>query len=80
MASQIKAGTLLEEFERLVRRHDLTYFYSDDRASYNRGRESLARIEAVARELPRKDAVRVWNAVVDERIAEQHRAGFYWKE
>lgn len=69
-----------QEFEEMVRKHDLTYFYSDDRRSYHAGKASLARIEEAARSLPREVAVRIWNKVVDEKVSDPYRASLHWKE
>ncbi len=59
--------------------HDLTYSYSDDGRVYRRGSESLSRVKKMAESLPREDAVRIWNEVVDSKIAEGFRDQFYWR-
>lgn len=69
-----------EDFDKAVRKHDMTYFYSDARNAYRAGLESFKAIEKMAKRLPKRDAVRIWNSVVDERVAEGYREPFYWKE
>lgn len=68
------------EFKALVRKHDLTYNYSDDISAWRRGQESYDAILKAAKLLPRSEAVRIWNKVVDEKILDGHRQQFYWKE
>lgn len=69
----------LEQFETLCRQHDLTYQYSDDGSVYRRGRAEYSAIRSMAAQLPRPDAVRIWNAVVDTKIVEGSREQFYWR-
>lgn len=68
-----------QEFRTLCRQHDLTYEYSDDHFVWQRGSESLAKIRAKAKELPREVAVRIWNEVVDTKLVEDARPMFHWK-
>ena len=69
--------TTEDEFREMCRAHDLTYQYSDDGGVWRRGGASYARILAAAKELPREVAVRIWNEVVDTKLAEFARASFY---
>lgn len=69
----------LDEFHQLVRRHDLTHMYSDDGSVYRRGSAELEAIREAAKQFPREDAVRVWNAEVDRKMTEGFREEFYWK-
>lgn len=68
------------EFEALVRKHDLTYNYSDDGAVWRRGQASYEAIIKASKLLPRSEAVRIWNKVVDEKLVPSARQQFYWKE
>jgi hypothetical protein len=70
----------LEEFERMVRVHDLTYMYSDDGSVYRRGSESYAKILAEALNHPRADVVRIWNQVALEKLLSGYAESFLWKE
>ena len=54
----------IDEFRKLCQNHDLSYVYSDDGRVFNRGEAEYAAIRKMAHELPREDAVRVWNEVV----------------
>lgn len=65
-------------FQELVEKHDLTYDYSDDHRAWRRGHESHQEILRLAKALPREEACRIWNAMVDKRIREGHRHLFYW--
>lgn len=67
-----------EAFYELVKRHDLTYAHSDDHRIYERGRASLAKIEEAAKQLPPEVARRIWNEVVDLKLAPGTRESFYW--
>lgn len=69
----------LDEFEILVSKHDLTFMYSDDPYWYHRGNQELAEIKAFGAFLPREDVVRIWNQMVDRKLAEGYRESFYWK-
>lgn len=70
----------IEEFAQIVKRHDLTYEYSDDNYYYRQGQASYDAIVEAARHLPREDVVRIWNAEVDRKLnGDIHRIGFYWK-
>lgn len=69
----------VETFRKMCRAHDLTYQYSDDHGVWSRGSASETRVRAAAEQLPREDAVRVWNEVVDSKIAEFARKSFYWR-
>lgn len=69
-----------EEFTSLVDQHDLTFAYSDDGAVWRSGQAELFRIREEARNFPREDVVRVWNAKVDRTLVERARANFYWND
>ena len=71
--------TKLEEFEDRVKCHDLTHVYSDDHRVWQRGDFDLREIKELAKELPREDVVRIWNAQVDVTLSENARSSFYWK-
>lgn len=67
------------EFESLCRTHDLTYQYSDDHRVWKQGIEAYEEILQAAQLLPRHEAVRIWNEVVDEKIVPSVRQIFYWE-
>jgi hypothetical protein len=69
----------IEEFKTLVCRHDLTYEYSDDGSVWRRGREQRAKIEAAAKNFPREEVVKIWNAEVDRKLIPDAREQFYWR-
>lgn len=73
-------GTLLEDFEAMVAKHDLTYDFSDDGAVWRAGRASECRIREAAKKLPAEDVKRIWNAMVDKTLVESSRTTFYWKD
>lgn len=68
-----------EEFRKLCKNHDLTYEYSDDHRYWTKGNQTLAEVQAKAKELDREVAVRIWNEVVDQKIVEGRRDQWYWK-
>lgn len=68
-----------EEFKQMIRRHDLTYDYSDDHSVWSRGRASEAAIHEAAKRFPQDDVAKVWNEMVDKFLVEDARAPFYWK-
>lgn len=68
----------VEQFCSLVASHDLTYTFSDDSRSYDRGRAQLEAIERLKAEIPKDRAVAIWNNNVDRKLAEPYRADFYW--
>lgn len=70
----------LEDFERAVAAHDLTYSYSDDSRWWRAGEASYARIREAAKKFSREDVARIWNAAVDRKLVEAAREQFYWKE
>jgi hypothetical protein len=69
----------IEKFKTMVKNHDLTFSYSDDGEVYRRGSESLSKIKKIAETLPREEVVRVWNEIVDGKLAVGFRETFYWK-
>jgi hypothetical protein len=66
-----------EEFRKLCQQHDLTYEYSDDGSVWRRGCDSLAKVQAAAKQMDRAVAERIWNEVVDTKIREDSRASWY---
>ena len=71
--------TKLEEFKSLVQSHDLTYQYSDDHRAWSRGSRQFDQILALSKELPRTEAVKIWNENADAKLG-SHAQEFYWKE
>jgi hypothetical protein len=69
----------LEDFERRVKAHDLTFAYSDDGSVYSRGSADLYAIQEMAKQFPIEDVKRIWNAMVDAFLVESVRPDFYWK-
>lgn len=69
----------IELFEQLVRAHDLTYDWSDDSTKWRAGDNEYRAIQKLAMDLPRKEVVRIWNAVVDEKIRPETADLFYWR-
>ena len=69
-----------EDFESMCRLHDLTFEYSDDPEAWRLGLESLKEIKIKARAFDKEEVKRIWNKVVDEKVSEPYRAGFYWKD
>lgn len=67
----------LKEFEEMVRRHDLTFAYSDDHRHYTSGHKSLIAIRKASKEIPRADAIRIWNSICDEKL-NTGAEYFYW--
>lgn len=68
-----------DEFRTMCERHDLTFEYSDDGRVWRAGQASLNEVKEAAKELPREVAVRIWNEVVDSKLAEGYRSNWYWK-
>jgi hypothetical protein len=69
----------LEEFEREVNYHDLTYGYSDDHSVWQRGSAHYSKIVEAAKDFPREDVERIWNAMVDRFLKSDFRSQFYWR-
>ena len=68
----------IELFTQLVKEHDLTYDWSEDSTKWRAGDEQYRAIQKLAMELPRQEAVRIWNSVVDEKIRPETADLFYW--
>ena len=66
----------LTRLERLIRTHDLTFEYSDDHNSWERGRRQLDEILSIAKRHP-KEATRLWKEKVDQTVREDFRIQFY---
>jgi hypothetical protein len=59
----------VDVFRSLCERHDLTYAFADDSATYCRGEEQYREIEAFARtHLPYPVARNLWNDVVLQKM------------
>lgn len=69
----------LDEFRAMVRSHDLTYDFSDDRRVRARGDKNFAAIKEVAKQFDWADVVRIWNEEVDKKLSSAARSSFYWK-
>lgn len=69
-----------EEFVALVRRHDLTFMYSDDARVRQTGWDALNRIRDEAKAFDKDWVAKVWNANVDRVMLEGYRKEFYWNE
>lgn len=70
----------IEEFEKLVNNHDLTYSYSDDHRYWSAGVAQEKIIIEAAKSFPVEDVKRIWNAAVDRKLIEGCREPFYWKD
>ena len=68
-----------EDFQEMVRNHDLTYSYSDDGEVWRRGQARYDAIRKAADSLPREDVECIWNAEVDRKLMEHARSTFYWR-
>lgn len=69
----------LDEFRVLCEQHDLTYMYSDDGGSYRAGAAQKQALKLFAAQyLTREEANKIWNEVVDTKMAEGFRSPFYW--
>jgi len=66
-------------FTAMCRQHDLTYMYADDSRAWRAGCSSIAQIYIAARELPDGVAKRIWNDVVDEKVAPNDAPKYYWE-
>jgi hypothetical protein len=66
-AAQVAANKLAE-YEALVMAHDMSYGYSDDSSVNARGMKEYDAIQALAKEIPQADAIRIWNAAVDKKF------------
>lgn len=73
----------IQEFEKLVAGHDITYQYSDDNRYYSAGRQQFAQIIDLADQLKElgayDQAQRIWNANVDQKLVPNAREQFYWR-
>ena len=67
----------LNEFDKLVRLHDLTYRFSDDGRVYARGTKAFNEILKKAKEIG-SPAVEIWNKYVDKKMIGRCRETFYW--
>lgn len=67
----------LEEFKQLIRQHDITYDFSDDDRTYQRGRRQKQKILELAKQIP--EAKDLWNAEIDRRLSSNVRQPYYWK-
>lgn len=69
----------LEEFEKLVNKHDLFYSYSDDHSVYRRGYDQEIKIMELAKELPRENVVAIWNKMIDRSMIPELTSAYYWR-
>ena len=60
------------------RQHDLTYMYADDSRAWRAGCATMAQIVLAAKELPDGVGARIWNDVVDEKVAPNNAPKYYW--
>lgn len=67
----------LDYLHQLIRRHDLTYEYSDSHSVYKKGLESLERINRYAQGFDKEVVNEIWNTYVDQKLNKNVRDGFY---
>lgn len=70
----------VEEFEKLVKNHDLTFSYSDDIQVWRRGKAQLAEIRAAAKQFPPETVKKIWQEKVNSTLREGHRNGWEWRD
>jgi hypothetical protein len=63
----------------MINAHDMTYVFSDDSTKYRKGDQENTRINQLAQSVDRKVFVELWNARVDQTIAQSFRKEFYIK-
>lgn len=79
-------GPSLEAFKELVKRHDLTYSYSDDGRVWRRGEASKKEIldmrAALIKEDPTNEdkCIKIWNDEVDKKIVASETKNWYWSK
>ena len=71
-------NTNIEDFKKAVEAHDLTFMYSDDYSAYTRGNNSLSRIKHMASQLPKEEALKIWNEAVEKKVVESVWDEFKW--
>lgn len=69
----------LEQFEQLVKIHDITHEYSDDHGAWSKGQSQLDRINKESKNFPREEVVRIWNKYVDLKLTKDVVNQFYWE-
>jgi len=69
----------LDEFEKLVNSHDLTYDYSDDGSVWRNGQAQYAKIMEASKLFPVEDVRRIWNAKCDKTLIADEAPRWYWK-
>ena len=52
--------------------------YSDDYSAYTRGNNSLSRIKHMASQLPKEEALKIWNEAVEKKVVESVWDEFKW--
>lgn len=75
--------TDLDHWATLVRRHDLTYEYSDDHRAWCKGRDERQHIMSLYNgfdEDSKREARAIWNANIVRCIAPEFVAPWLWKE
>src|SRR6185437_10834349 len=71
---EVEMNENANEFRKMVQSHDMTYTYSDDSRTYNKGDASYKAIQAASKKVP--GAAKIWNSEVDKKIMEPHRKDF----
>ncbi len=67
-----------ERFRAMCRLHDITYVYSDCHETWRTGCDTMMQILAGAKQMEDGEGKRIWNEIVDEKIAEPYREKYYW--
>ena len=58
----------LDEFRKLCENHDVTYDYSDDHRVWSNGWAEYNLILVKAKQLPKQDAIDIWNETMQKRF------------
>jgi hypothetical protein len=75
--------TDLDHWATLVRRHDLTYDYSDDHRAWCKGRDERQHIMSLFNGFDddtKREARAIWNANVERCINPAFAVAYMWKE
>lgn len=70
---------IVEQFKELVKKHDLTYSYSDDYSVYKKGEDEYKAIVNLSKQLPKEVVVQIWNENVDNKMLPYVRSEYYWQ-
>ena len=69
----------LQDFDQMVKDHDMTYLLTDDFSTYQKGAGERKAITELAKDIPGESAARIWNGYVDQKIKmPDSRQQFYW--